>query len=234
MVMHLKGIAVVALFALTGCATVSNQPYNKEANTQVKTIVVLPAPEVPEYSINIMYHPGASFGLVGGLIAAAELSSKASDFTADMQGQHLDVAKMLTEAVKTEVEKRGYAVVLLDDYKRDGREQLQDYGTLPGKGDAYLDFVVTVAGYWANSHTTPYYPMLSAPVRLVSTKDKTVLYNSLIVYGPFGGPKGATHITPDSTFAIDSFDTLRQSPTHSADGLKSAVQAVAKQIASDL
>ena len=220
--------------AITGCATVENQPFNKEAHSRIKTIVILPAPAVSEYSINIMHHPGASFGLVGGLIAAAELNTKATQFTSSMQEQKFDVAKTLTEAVKNEVEQRGYSVVVLNELARPDGKLLADYASVPVKGDAYLDFVVGVAGYWANSHSTPYYPTLSTPVRLIDASDKSIVYNSVIMYGPQIGPKGATRITPDSSYAVSSFSTLQASPERSAEGLRSAIQSIAKQIASDL
>ena len=228
---------LAALFlsiVLAGCVTVENQPFNKDAHARIKTIVILPAPAVPEYSINIMHHPGVSFGLIGGLVAAAELTSKASAFTSVMQEQKFDAAKTLTEAVKSELERRGYSVVMVNELTRPDGKLLSDYAAIPVKGDAYLDFVVGTAGYWANSHTTPYYPMLSTPVRLVDAKDQSVVYNSLIVYGPYGGPKGATQITPDGAYAVGSFNTLQSSPSQSVEGIRSAIQAVAKQIASDL
>ena len=220
--------------ALAGCVTVETQPFNKEAYSRIKTIVILPAPAVPDYSINILHHPGASFGLIGGLVAAAELGSKGSQFTTTMQKQNFDVAKTLTEAVRTEVERRGYNVVVLNELARSDGKLLPDYASIPVKGDAYLDFVVGVAGYWANSHTTPYYPTLTTPVRMVDAKDKAIVYNSLIVYGPYGGPKGATQITPDGAFAVGDFNALQSSPARSVEGIRSAIQAVARQIASDL
>ena len=220
--------------AVAGCVTVENQPFNKEAHSRIKTIVILPAPPVPEYSINILHHPGASFGLIGGLVAAAELGSKATQFTTTMQEQKFDVAKTLTEAVKAEIERRGYTVVVLDELKRSDGKLLPDYAAIPVKGDAYLDFVVGVAGYWANSHTTPYYPTLTTPVRMIDARDKAIVYNSMIVYGPYGGPKGATQITPDSTFAVGNFSALQAAPARSVEGIRSAIQAIAKQIASDL
>src|SRR5688572_24109194 len=149
---------LLVTLALTGCVTVENQPFNKEAHARIKTIAILPAPAVPEYSINIMHHPGASFGLIGGLIAAAEMGSKGTAFTASMQEQKFDVAKALTDAVQKEVEQRGYTVVVLNDMKRTDAKLLEDYGTVRADADAYLDLVVGIAGYWANSHTTPYYP----------------------------------------------------------------------------
>ena len=62
-----KLLALLAFsVALAGCVTVENQPFNKEAHAKIKTIAILPAPAVPDYSINILHHPGASFGLIGG------------------------------------------------------------------------------------------------------------------------------------------------------------------------
>ena len=230
---RLPALLLISL-VLAGCVTVENQPFNKEAHSRIKTIAILPAPAVPEYTINIMHHPGASFGLIGGLIAAAEMGSKGTAFTAAMQEQKFDVAKALTEAVQKEVEQRGYTVVVVNDVKRTEPKLLEDYGTVRADADAYLDVVVGIAGYWANSHTTPYYPTLSTPVRLVSAKDKAIVYNSLIVYGPYAGPKGATRLVPDSSYASDSFNALQAAPARSVEGFRSAIQAVAKQIASDL
>lgn len=234
--MKFRAAAFVALLtlALTGCVTVENQPFNKEAHSRIKTIAILPAPVVPEYSINIMHHPAGGFGLIGGLVIAAELGHKKSEFNASMQGQKFDVAQTLTETVKDEIEKRGYNVIVAKEVARPDGKLLESYGSLPVKADAYLDVVVTVAGYWANSHTTPYYPTISTPVRLVDASNQAIVYNSLIVYGPFRGPNGATHLVPDPALSTESFSTLQSSPPRSAEGLRSAVRAIAKQIASDL
>ena len=220
--------------ALLGCVTVETQPFNKEAHAHIKTIVILPPPVVDDYSINIMHHPGASFGLIGGLVAAAELGSKGAQLTTLMKAQNFDAAQALTEAVKNEVELRGYSVLVVNGLARPEKALLSDYAAIPVKGDAYLDLIVSVAGYWANSHTTPYYPMVSTPVRLVNAKDQSIVYNSVIIYGPSMGPKGATRITPDSAYTAPTFNALQDSPARSVDGVRSAIQAVAKQIASDL
>jgi len=230
-----KWLALLSFVAVfTGCATVKNQPFNKEAHQNIKTIVILPAPPVSDYSINILYHPGASFGLVGGLIAAAEMGAKGSQFSSAMQAQKFDAGKALTEAVKAAVEQRGYTVVVAEGFKRPDAKLLETYGAVAVKGDAYLDFIVTAVGYSANSHTTPYYPMVSVPVRLVAAKDQAIVYNSLIVDGPGAGPKGATRLTPDSAYAVGSFSDLTDGAARSADGIRAAIQIVAKQIAADL
>jgi hypothetical protein len=235
MIRNAKVLALLIFaLALAGCVTVENQPFNKAAHSQIKTIAILPAPPVPDYSINILHHPAGGFGLIGGLVIAAELTHKGTQFTASMQQEKFDVAKALNAAVQKEVEQRGYKVVVLDDLKRPEPKLLESYGDVKAGADAYLDLVITTAGYWANSHSTPYYPQLSTPVRLVNAKDGAIVYNSLMVYGPFGGPKGATRLSPDGSYAPANFDALQASPARSADGLRSAVQAVAKQIAADL
>jgi hypothetical protein len=229
-------VAAVAL-TLSGCVTIDRQGFNREGNGHIKSIAVLKAPRPAEYSVNIIHHPGVSFGLIGGLAAAIEISTKTSGLTEKINATGFDAAQVLTDAVMAELQKDSrFKLIAVDEDHHSGKTTfLEDYARLDNQADAVLDFVPKVMGYWAASHTTPYYPTLSVAVRLVDLHSKNVIYNSLFVYGPLNVvPKGSTQMMPSAQFAVASYDELIGQPDRSTNGLKSVAAEIASRIAADL
>jgi hypothetical protein len=84
-------IATATLILLSGCAQLPKQAFNKEAATGIKTLTVTSRADESRYDAVIIAHPGANFGLVGALVAAADMKSKGDKLTAA-----LDPAKTKT------------------------------------------------------------------------------------------------------------------------------------------
>jgi len=73
--------ASVLMLVLSACMSVPQQHFNQAANPQIKRIAVVPVNKPSEYVVEIVHHPGNSFGLIGGLVALTETSSKTNQFT---------------------------------------------------------------------------------------------------------------------------------------------------------
>ena len=64
------GLVFAALLALaaTGCVSMpEQQAYNRDVHANVKTIAVLET-QPTETTVMMLNHPGANFGLIGGLV----------------------------------------------------------------------------------------------------------------------------------------------------------------------
>ena len=70
--------ACVALLvsALGACGGIHKQAFNKDAHQDVKTVGLLEPASNGEYSVLNHGHVGGGFGLIGGLIAVADMQSE--------------------------------------------------------------------------------------------------------------------------------------------------------------
>jgi hypothetical protein len=233
--MEFRLIAVCAVMVLTGCASVPRQPFNKEANPHVRKIALVSISSPEEYSVSIVNHPGASFGLIGGIAAAADISSKSTEFTKLQGDKRKQIGPELANAITQALTQNGTFEIVQVDSGSKGQPRiayLKDYPQ--AECDAYLDVVIQQAGYIAQYATTPYVPTLSVPVRLVDAKSKTVLYTTTFFMTDGNIPDGGKQLPPDPSYGFKDFDELKAAAGRSGDGLRNGVNTVAKQIAADL
>jgi len=230
----LSWFAVLAtIVVVAGCAT-PRQAFNQAAHPNVKKVALVRPPLVDQYAISIVYHPGASFGLIGGLIAAGELSSKGTQLTTIVKSTQFDFGAELAIAVEEALRAQGrfeLSFVGTDEMRKD---YLADYKSLGGACDAYLDFVPLVAGYSATSHSTPYYPWAAVKARLIDSRTAEVLYLQTIVYSNAKVGEGVVKLEPSASLGFENMDALSADRPRAAEGLRTAAKAVARQIASDL
>ena len=230
--MMIRYLAVLLVLTVSGCATVPNQPYNRAANDRIKKIAVVSVPNPPDYEVGILFHPGAGFGLIGGLIAAADTSSKSKAFGDQELVHQLALGKELTTALNEAFAANGMDLIAVDGANAPRTQFMKDYPA--AECDAYLDVAIAHAGYRAQYASTPYLPMLFAPVRLVDARTKTVLYTTEVFITDGKIPKGGTQISPDTTYSFADFESLRGDPDKAVKGLKEAARKIAIQIATDL
>jgi hypothetical protein len=228
----MRKMLLLVCLALAACVSVPHQAYNKSANTQVRKIGLVAVANPSEYSVNLVNHPGLSFGLVGGIVAAADVSSKSKTFTQQQVDKYLALGPELTAALREELSGAGFQVVDVQGPADPRTEFLKDYPA--AECDAFLDATIRVAGYWAQYPSTPYLPTIFAPVRVVDARSQKVLYTTQVFNTDGIVPKGGTQIQPDTAYSFPDFEALKADPTKAADGMKKAARTVARQIASDL
>ena len=73
-------LIITALFIITGCASVPKQAFNSEANANLQQIAVANPPAVDQVEVRILTHPGQSFGLIGAMVAEADMAAKAGRY----------------------------------------------------------------------------------------------------------------------------------------------------------
>jgi hypothetical protein len=217
---------------LGGCASVHKQAFNKDANQQLKTIGLLVPAFTGEYIMQNLGHAGMGFGLIGGLIAAADIQSKTNQFTELMKARDLNVPDEFQSILVSELQNIGYSVRVLKP-QRTKPDFLENYDAIDKDVDSYLDLSISV-GYLCASGTADYIPTVRAKVRLVKQGTNEILYQDIISYGYEFRAAQAVSIAADQQYFFKNFEALTSNPDLAMEGLKKGVPLVAKRIAQDL
>jgi hypothetical protein len=239
----LRGLVVAALmtFALTGCVSMpKQQAFNREAHSGLKTIAVLETYET-RASVFMLHHPGTSFGLIGGLIAAGDQASKEKKFRALMEASDFEPLGYFKERLGVHMGERGYTLrwpqsqVETTKVARGAFGLRKDY-TAVQAADAQLDVNFGFVGYAAAgaSDGSPYRPTVTVGVRLVSPDGKQPLYTDYIAYNNVFNLKDAVTVNADQQYSYPGFDDLHTAGPLAVDGLKVAIDSIAAEVARQL
>jgi len=223
-------IVFTAVLFVFGCAN-PKQSFNSAANKQLNHIAVVMPVNPKEIMVNIIHHPGAQFGLIGGLIAAADAASKTSQYQEAIKSESIDWAQRAQNKLTESLTASGYHVTQLQAEKRDNGAYLQTYPN--NKADAYLDYYFSLS-YIAATPTSDYMPSIFLNARLVDAKSKAILYEDRISYGyhhQYGEP---VHIPSPSEYLYNDIDILSQNGIQSLEALKEGIQLAVDKIAHHL
>jgi hypothetical protein len=229
----LAALLLAAAF-LAGCAQVPRQAYNAAAASHVKTVVLVRAENQTEYAANMLGHPGMSFGLIGGLIAAADIQSKTNRLTTALQPQETRLQERFAEKLTERLKASGYeakVVVLPKDTRPD--QALGAARGLATGGDAFV-LVDLQGGYWTAGPSTDYLPRLTAKLKTVETKTEKVLYEDTITYGYATPQLETVHLASEPAYRFNTIELLVADPVKARQGLYTGLDAVADQVAKDL
>jgi len=181
----------------------------------------------------VIGHAGASFGLIGGLIAAADIQSKSNRFTAAINPGTTKLQERLAQAVAEQLKTVGYDSAAFSVQKDITEVQWLEAARKVPNAQAAL-YMRSVAGYWAAGHATSYVPRLVVQARLVDLKSGTTLFEDTFSYG-YASPNMKTiHTGADSKYSYKDIDALVANPEEARQGLIDGVNVIAKQIAEDL
>lgn len=218
---------------LAGCAQVPKQAFNAAAASHVKAVVVTQAQNQTEYPAVVVAHPGTSFGLIGALVAAADMHTKSTKLTAALDPAETRIQERFAERLSARLKTAGYqtqVVVLPKDAKE---EQALALAKDRAASDAVL-LVDLQAGYWAAGPASDYFPRMQAKVKKVDVKTQKVLYEDIISYGYADQHAQSVHLASDSGYRFKDIDVLTADPAKSRKGLYEGLDALAGQIAADL
>lgn len=226
-------ILFLAAAFLAGCAQVKRQAFNAAAAPHMKNVVVTHAQNQDEYHINILGHPGMSFGLVGGLVAAADMQAKTTQLTKAVDPKETRVQERFGQKLAERLKTAGYDTQLVVLPKDTKEEQAFALTKQKQGGDAAL-LVELYAGYWAAGPSTDYFPRLMARVKAVDVKSDKVLYEDTLTYG-YAMPQADTvHFASEPTYRFKTIDELVSDPAKTRQGLYVGLDALAQQIVNDL
>ena len=229
------------MLSLAACAGLpKQQTYNRDANTAIKTIVVLPMRE-SETQLMLLNNPAASFGLIGGLVAEADRASKQKKMRVGLDAAKFDHVELFKETFTAEMAKHGYTLVWSDPVTeasksaRAGNSLRKAYQPVTN-ADAQMDLNFGFVGYGASGvgANSPYRPTAVVVAQLVSADGKSKLFTETVVYHNLFNTEGAIVLPPDEQYSYPKFADLEHAGEKSAEGLKVAVQSVASKLAEQL
>lgn len=239
----LRGITMAALMVagMTGCVSMpEQQAFNRAAHTELKTIAVLETHET-KTSVFMLHHPGASFGLIGGLIAAGDQASKEKKFHATMAQAGFEPLEYFRERLTAHMTQRGYTLtwpesqVEISEVDRGAFGLRESYTSVSG-ADAQLDVNFGFLGYAAAGagDNSPYRPTVSIGARLVGSDGAQNLYTDYVVYNNVFNMADAITISADPQYSYPDFDQLHAAGPGALEGLKVAIDSVAAEVARQL
>jgi len=227
------GAALAVVVLLGACAQLPKQAFNREAATHVHALIVTQDRNQTSYEAAVLGHPAMSFGLIGGLIAAADMQYKSGKLTAAIDPVETRLQERFTATLAEHLARSGYetSTVVLPAGSKD--VDVVAYAKSHAKGDAVL-VVHLYGGYWAAGPSTDYQPRLSAPIRLVDLYSGKVLYEDVISYGYAPAQDKTIHFASDSKYRFANIDVLTGDPALTRAGLLDGLDPVAHQIAEDI
>lgn len=224
--------------ALSGCASLRpSQAFDKPHHAEIKHIALLRVP-APQLKVTNLGGSLGAFGLLGGAMGAADEDTKSHEF-ADAVAGEMPLAKLLTEALESELKKEGYRVTLEDqrpiEPAPDQRtaDDLANYSKITTEADAILDVSFLSAGYLSPPGSGDYLPWLHVKATLVATRGRTPLYVDWLVYGAkFGVRK--EYFSTARPYAYGSFSDLMEQRRDAIEGLTRGIEPIAGRIAEQL
>lgn len=226
-------VLMMSVAFLGGCAQLPRQAFNAQGAAHVKTLVVAQQENQVEYQAYMVGHPGMGFGLIGGLVAAADMQNKSTKLTAAIDPAETRVQQRFAERLKQKLDKAGYETIVVALPKGTSHDQALAQAKQRAQGDAVV-VVNLYAGYWAAGPTTDYFPRMVAAVKTVDVKSDKVLYEDSISYG-YAAPQAQTvHLASDASYRFSSIDTLVADPVKTRQGLYIGIDALVDQIVNDL
>ena len=227
------GTLVLALFMLTGCVTVQKQAYNKEAATNIKSIAITSNDKKEEYETFVVAHPGLSFGLIGGLIAAADMQAKTTKLTASLDPATTRLQARMAQKLSESLAKGGYEAALLNVDEDMSDQTLAT--KLKSKVSSNALLLLNIRGkYVAAGVQSDYVPYIVVEVKTIDNVSGKMLYQDTISYGYTFANDKTVHLSADEAYRFKDIDTLVADPVKTREGLYSGIDAIALQIAADL
>ena len=215
------------------------QAFNRESHTGIHKITVLET--TPSHTgVFMLNNPGASFGLIGGLIAAADQASKEKKFSVILAQENFDPVAYFRERLNVYLADKGYEVVPSQSPVETTKIQRGPLGLRKVYGavdtDAQLDVNFGFVGYAAAGagDGSPYRPTITVGARLVGPDGKQNLFTDYFAYNNVFNMKNAVALNADAQYAYPTFGDLEAAGPKAVEGLKTAIDNVAAAVAQQL
>lgn len=225
---------VMAALVLTGCAQpVKRQAYNAEAHQGIREVVVAQLPNQDSYEAVVIGHPGMSFGLIGGLIAAADTQSKSARLTAAVDAAQTKLCDHFTGLLRDGLTEQGYSVQTVVLPEGTDPDQVAALVKKDTAADAVL--VTRIVGaYWAAGPMTDYWPRIQAELRAVNLASGATVYEDTFTYGYSSGNEGTVHFPADEKYRFKDIDALTSNPALAREGWIAGLKQISAQVLKDV
>jgi hypothetical protein len=212
-------VGVLFVSLLAACVgPVAKIDTKQEAVSRVRSIAVIRPPEVKTFTVMNFGHPGMAFGLVGGLVAAADQSAKQDKITAALKGRSIVVSSRLADDIARGLAQKGFQVKVEEAAHSDA--------------DAVLVVAPTIVGFIATGVTSDYMPTMTTVVSLLGKDRKEMLYRGFHASG--WQPKGDGWRHTPATRTFGNFEDLTADPGATGASLYDAADSIASTVVSDI
>jgi hypothetical protein len=226
------GCAAVAVLLVAGCATVPKQSFDRGAHADIKVIGLLEPHPTLEYAVINVGHVGNAFGLIGALVATADIQGKTTEFTAAMKSRGFDLAKEYRDAMRQALESRGYVVKVIPVDRPRGFF-LDYYDGLDPTVDAYFDSNIGGA-YLCASATSDYLPSVRSNTRVVKRRTREVVYQEIVSYGYESRIGAPVMIASGAEFRYADHAALMANADRALVGLRNGIPLLVDRTVRDL
>ena len=234
MLRYFRAAATAAAIAvLAGCGAMPKVDSDPAKLSAIKTVAVIRAPEPKGYTILNLSHPGMLFGLVGGLVAAADAQSKQETLSKAYREQGTRVSATLAQRIAEALQRQGYDARVEDApwVEKEGKNTLE-FAAIRSDADAVLVASPSIVGFVAPNMGADYYPTITAAVTLLGKDRKEKLYLGFHASGWEMKREGWRNTPAAVTYP--NFTDLMADTKASAASLEAAAAAIAATIAADL
>jgi len=224
---------VFLLMLMAGCAALSRVEMGQDAMAAIRSIDVVVPPEPDTYVVSMENHPGSAVGgAIGGLIVAADQTSKANRLKEAMRTQHISVHATVASSLAQTLRAAGYRTRVVDGQWDRAIPPGINLETINSDADAILVVAPRTVGFVAAGALSPYEPTVNIEVTLLGRDRKTVVYRGLHSEGRQPLLGDWRHRAARRTFA--DMDSLVRDPGAAALALTDAGVDVAESVASDM
>lgn len=226
-------LGLVVVMVVAGCAQLPKQAFNREGARHVKSVAIVRMDNQETYEAVMLGHPGMGFGLIGGLVAAADMQAKSNRLTAALDPKETRLQERFAERLATALQGAGYATSFVDVPKATPEAEVHPFVRKNTQAEAFI-LVRLVGAYYAAGPSTDYQPRLLGVVKVVDLATGSPLYQDSLTYG-YAIPQAQTiHFAADAKYRFADMDVLTKDPATSREGLYAGMDVLAGQIASDL
>ncbi len=202
--------------------------------SRIKTVAVIRMPEPLNYTVQNPGHPGMYFGMIGGLVAAADQSSKEKRLLAAFKVRGVALSSKMAERIASGLATAGYDT-RLEDAPPDiyGKDAKVAFEIIKSSADAVLVVAPTMVGFTAGTPASAYVPSLQATATLLDKDRRQQLYRGFFSAGLGPPAKGWTQAAP-ATITFADFEILVTNVDASASALENAGLAISERVIADL
>jgi len=226
------GAVLVSVVLVTGCAQMNKQAFNNQANVSLKSLAISQPRIQDEYETIVLGHPGMSFGLIGGLIAAADMQSKTNKLTAVIEPKELKLQERFTSKLAENLTKVGYTTEVVNIPKDVGDDQVVNFVKKNASTDAIITLKVR-GSYMAAGPSTDYLPYIFINAKM-HAKTGEILYEDNFTYGYAAQNMKSVHFASDPSYRFNTIDNLTADPAKTRESLIAGIDGIVDQIVLDL
>lgn len=223
-----------AAIVLVGCASpVPRIDVAQEKLAKIKTISVVRVPEPKTYTVLNIGHPGVAFGLIGGLIAAADQNSKQETLSKAYREQGIAINNVLVAELVKQLNAQGFIAQEQDaPWKEVDNSHSLKFEDIQSTADAVLVVSPTIEGFVSPQGSTSYLPTITAPATLLGDDKKNPMYRGFHAVGWRPPAEGWRSTEAKNTYP--NFGALMADPKASAQSLEDAARDLAQSVSRDL